>query len=191
MPGDVLAFAGRGWESRLIAFWTTSLRQKLTGQWISHVGICSRNVDPADPFRVLHVESTTLRDMPCVVAGHKVRGVQANDPWERIDSYDGKVWRLRPVKPLVPKQSKALGTYLGQQLGKGYDTSGAIVAGTFFVRHWHDPDDELFFCDELAAMGLQNAGVLPYTFNASTITPAWFCWHLVHVGLYRKPERLR
>lgn len=192
MPGDILAFAGCGWESRMIALWTTSLRQKLTGQMISHVGICARHIDTArDTRRILHFESTTLRDLPCLIAGHKVRGVQANDPWERIDGYDGKVWRLRPARPLLTKPSKDLSKFLTENLGRPYDTFSAMVAGTFYIKKLFDHDAEAFFCDELVAMALFEAGHIPQTFNASSVTPAWLCRELVRVGLYRKPERLK
>jgi hypothetical protein len=188
IPGDALVFGGRGFESRMIELRTTSLKQKLTGQWISHIGICAEHESS-----VLHFESTTMGNLPCVIQGHAVRGVQANHPQERIDSYDGCVWRMRLDRRerLTPAQSKRLSGFLLDCLGIPYDTAGALTAGTLLIKEWFEPDGRQLFCDEMVAMALIDCGKVCRVFSPSAITPAWLVRWLIHVGFYRPLERLK
>src|SRR5713226_3934901 len=91
VPGDLLVFAGQGFESRAIALATCRPWQLLRGEWFSHLGICARG--PAG--NVLLFESTTLADLPCEILRRKTQGTQAHKPWDRIQNHRGKVWRLR------------------------------------------------------------------------------------------------
>ena len=43
MPGDLLVFAGTGFDSRFIALASCRPWQLLQGQWFSHIGILNEN----------------------------------------------------------------------------------------------------------------------------------------------------
>jgi hypothetical protein len=188
-PGDTLWFCGRGFVPRSIALWTCSPAQLFRGQLISHCGIIAE----AFGRRPLHFESTTLNDKACAVQFRNVNGVQAHDPREQIESYQGRVYlgRLVEGERLGQEQSRRLTGFLGEQLGAPYDMQSALLAGTRFIKRWFAPDATSLFCDELVAMALMHVKALPRTFNPSSVTPAWLARHMVNVGVMQKLVRVR
>ncbi|MGE4136427.1 MAG: hypothetical protein AB7E98_12015 [Pirellulales bacterium] len=191
-PGDVIVFAGRGLVSRTIALTTTTWGQFVRLQWVSHVGICAQ----VNRYGLLLFESTTLVELPCVIQGRLVRGVSAHCPIERVDSYQGKVWRLRldPHVRFDAKRSGGLTRSLMSNLGKPYDARQAIMSGVPWVKRssWTRPDRRAMFCDELVSTALIDAEIVPRgTYNPSAVAPGWVVWNLIDKGFYGPLERLR
>lgn len=180
-PGSITAFCGSGFMSRMIELFTTNLRQKFTGEWISHVGICCEY-----KANLIHIESTTLGNLPCIIKGHKIHGVQANHLWDRVDSYDGCVWIMNLVEreKLTAEQSKRLTDFLVSMLGTPYNMEGALLAGTHWAKQLFMQSGAQVFCDQLDAMALFDCGKVARTFDPGTITPAWLVNYLRHIGAY-------
>lgn len=171
LPGDVIAFAGRGPLSRAIAWKTCSWWQLLRGRWISHVGIVA-------PYfgRPLLFESTTLTDLPCEFAGWPLEGVQAHAPRDRLERYEGRAWRYRLRKPLPIRSS--LTKRLVKRLGIPYDHRQACLAGTHYLKRIEALDrfdGEALFCSELVTLVLIEIGVIAIDTNPSIWTPAGWC----------------
>ena len=183
-PGDLLFFAGRGWESRFIAGVTCSLWQMLRGQFISHVGICATY-----DRKVLLFESTTLTDLPCAIQQKAVSGSQAHEPNHRIDKYDGKVWRLRLNErdKLKERDSHRLSTYLSSTIGRPYDYAGAPLSGTKIIRLVRGlyQDTDILFCSEWCTAALKDVGKMNHDVNASTYSPARLARDLQYWGTYQ------
>lgn len=183
VSGDLLLFAGTGWKSRAIALATCRPYQLLAGRLISHVGIIAAYGDDVRLY-----ESTTLADLPCEHARRVVRGPQVHTPQTRIESYSGKVWRLRLAdhKHLRCWQERALERYLRNQLGKGYGLEDALVAGTTFLKfaRWVHPDTALLFCSEMVMAALREAGIVDRDLNPAAYTPAKIERDLCWWGLY-------
>ncbi|MCW5569209.1 MAG: hypothetical protein KIS84_13400 [Dokdonella sp.] len=188
LPGDTLWFCGRGFASRAIGLWTASVPQLLCGRLISHVGIVYD-----DGCKIRHCESTTLNDQATDERRRAIRGVQVNDPWQRIEGYSGRVYlgRFPERGRLTRRQSLKLAEYLGMMGTTSYDMFGALLAGTTWIKRIFAPDATSLFCSELVAMALMDCDVLPRTFNASTATPAWLARHLVSVGICEPLRRVK
>lgn len=186
-PGDTLWFCGRGFTSRVIALGTCSCKQLAFGQLISHCGIIAQHRG-----KLKHFESTTLNDLACDEARRTIRGVQVNDPHQRILTYGGRVYLSRMRKPLTAEQSEALSASLRAFLGTPYDMPGALRAGTRWIKRFFDADASLLFCDELLGFALMDAGKIPEgSFNPSGVTPAWLARWLVHNAMGTKLARLK
>lgn len=185
-PGDVLLWGGTNWQSRLIQLGTCSWKQLWRGQWISHIGIIGHyGVYP------LHWESTTLCPLPCVAQGKVVNGVQCHDPYKEIADYDGRVWVLKMRRPLKRWQQDKLAELLLGYLGKSYDTSSALIAGTTWLKRLADPDPADQFCSELVGMVLIDMDLGIVGFNPSTITPARLALKLVNDFKYKPAVRIK
>jgi hypothetical protein len=184
-PGDLLLFAGRGFESRFIAAVTCSPAQLLAGQWFSHVGICAR-----DPHgRVLLWESTTLCDLPCEITGRHARGVQAHLPSDRLAHYDGAVWRLRLAEreTLCEAESLRLTDFVLSEIGRPYDYEGAMISATWrlrFCRRLYPTLDKLF-CSFYVLAALKDIGKVDKDLNPRAYSPARAARELMYWGTYQ------
>lgn len=186
-PGDGLWFCGRGFASRAIALWTCSIPQLLAGQWISHCGTIVRMNG-----EIKHVESTTMNDMACDIQQRQVRGVQVNDPWERIGAYQGRVYMTRLRVPLTKQQSEALTASAEAFLGTPYDTRQALLAGTRWIKRYFAADRSAVFCDELRSMLLMDAGKIPEGLYAPhDETPASLLRRALRTGIETSLLRLK
>jgi|GEM_PF-5613687 len=186
-PGDTLWFCGRGFASRAIGLWTTSLKQKWNGQLISHGSFIA-------PHRgkIKNFESTTFNDLACDEARRKVLGVQVNDPHKRVLTYTGRVYLSRPRNALKAEQVEALSNSARAFLGTPYDMPGALRAGTRWIKRFFDADPSALFCDEFMAFALMDCGKIPEgSFNPSAVTPAWLARWLVHNAVYQPLVRLK
>jgi hypothetical protein len=179
--GDILIFFGTDWSSRVI---------ELATRGPSHVGIVSRQSDRGH----LLYESTTLCDLPDRLTGRSCAGVQAHDPAERVQSYNGRVARLRlaPAWRLNRYEADLLGQMLQHVHGVQYDLPGALLSGTRLFK-WTSlmpyPDLGSLFCSELCAAVLMRLGRLPLS-NPSAYHPAALVRKLRRCGVYQAPETL-
>tara|TARA_R110000796_G_scaffold121645_3_gene235940 strand:+ start:126 stop:707 length:582 start_codon:yes stop_codon:yes gene_type:complete len=151
-PGDLIAFGGMGWLSKIIKFFTMS--------HVSHVGIV---MDWQEHGRVMVMESTTLNG---------VKGVQINRLSERIRHYNGHVWWM-PLNRVARKRVsiRALKTFLWTQDGKKYDTKQAIKSAIpFYTRE----NSDRMFCSELVAGAYKKSGIATVC-NPSEMTPEDVC----------------
>jgi len=158
LPGDVLAYSGKGRASRVIKYFTLSK--------ISHVGLVY------DSTTI--VESTSLRGFTGVVK-HSIADLGA---------YEGRVWRLR----LIPELREDLDVgrlqeFLDQHVGKEYDYRQAALSGIdwfWWKSFTTERDFSRWFCSELVTAALAEQGLLSGVQNPSETTPAdmwkWPLW---------------
>lgn len=159
-PGDLIAFGGMGWASKIIKW--------KTGSNVSHVGVASHMNDKHG--RMMIMESTSLDGK---------KGVQMNRLSKRVEQYNGHVWWF----PLSEEARKKLSLvafwkFLWAQDGKKYDYLQAPMSATLF---WAREDFGKLFCSELVAGAYEASGILP-NINASEITPDDLC----RMKIYRK-----
>ncbi len=178
-PGDLLIFYGRDFTSRVIE-WAT--------RGPSHVGI----VCPHGDHGPVLFESTTLCDLPCLLTGTCVQGVQAHEPAARVAAYPGAVARLRLAQAwrLNEAEIAILHDWLMHVAHEPYDMRGAIVSGTRLFK-WTAlmpyPDLESLFCSELCAAALMRLARMPLE-NPSVYNPASLVRELRRCGTYGAPE---
>lgn len=139
--------------------------------------------------RPLLYESTTLTDLPCAVLRRTVRGVQAHDVADRLDHYDGRVWRLRLSLDyqLGEAQRDRLALWLLPRLGRPYDRRQAVFAGfrssrCFPCLGWQDDGEE--YCAELVVGALKILGLWPIDESASVFPPGIVARRLQKSGVY-------
>lgn len=170
-PGDIVAFSGKGDFSEMIKWATRSD--------VSHIAVVMQTkllIDdkPQDGIFNEIIESTTLNGFS---------GVSVNRISGRIEQYDGDVWWLplsKGVKKKLDRQK--LFDFLLHQEGKPYDMPQAIKSALdaldrvpLLERATHNIEDfSKFFCSELAAAALEEAGVIK-KINASEVTPIDLC----------------
>lgn len=184
-PGDSFAFLGRSLPSRLIArlscpplYWPefrAILRREPHYRYCSHFGMCCDYHG-----KTWLVESTTLCETPCLYHEKRVSGVQAHYPSDRIEAYDGYVWRFRPAEGwrLTNDERSALTRLIYHQLENHYDLLGALRSATDFpaVRR-----EQVRFCSDLVAAAYMRVGRLGLT-NSKGYTPSGLAKTLVNNG---------
>lgn len=188
LPGDIWAFAGQSFYSKMIRLSTCSLGQWWYGETPSHIAISSeynplvyqntKLITGHSKYigQVLLFESTELVDLPCCLTGKKTAGVQAHPILQRISNYTGTVWRYRldPDWKLTPTQSQILNKFLLEHLGEDYDAYDAVLSATIrlrlarFIRH----DLKKRFCSDLVLDALRHTGILDHNFSPKTYNPA-------------------
>lgn len=188
-PGDIVLFAGRGFESRWIALVTCTPWQWFQDTPFSHIGICAR--DPNDPRgRVLMFESTTLCDLACEITHQKNKGTQAHLPADRIKNYDGGVWRLRlnRFESLNEPESAKLSNFLLSEIGKPYDYEGAMISATRWLRlcEWMYPTMDNMFCSYYVAAALKVIDKVDNDLNPRAYNPARLARNLQYWGTYQR-----
>ena len=185
MPGDIIAFSGRHWDSLLINL----LSYGIPYHSLSHVGILGENQG-----ELLLFESTTLSNLPCKIQGKPVKGVQAILLEDRLASYQGKVYHYPLATPLDERQRNDLSTFLLEKIGTDYDYLGAMRSagiGISWVESKLNKEclRELF-CSELCAAAHKMLGVLA-TDNASKWNPNRLIRYELKRRILLKPERLK
>jgi hypothetical protein len=178
--GDLIFFYGRDFTSRVIE-WAT--------RGPSHVGIVCPAEDCSTPVLF---ESTTLCDLPCLIARKRTSGVQAHRIETRVAIYEGSAYRMRLARPwrLYPHEVARLQQWLLQMIDEPYDLSGALLSGTRLFK-WTAlmpyPDLGSLFCSELCAAALMRMGRMPIR-NPSLFNPAYLQRKLRRWGIYSAPE---
>lgn len=203
-PGDVIGFSGRSLTSRLIKAATVPPWYWFRAHWrcVSHVAICceleSRDIARFPNHLVFHrdgaklcllVESTTLEDLPCLLKGTPISGVQVHYPVQKVRDYPGFVYRMRiaPEERFSPEQSRELTQFLLGYIGRPYDRLEAVDSATPFVR---DRDGSRTFCSKVVAKALMHVGLLGRS-NPGEWTPAELVKELSAIDTYQMPVRLK
>lgn len=178
-PGDVIAFSGKGNISEVIKLFTKSA--------VSHVGVVfqTKQVNDPDPDRFMN----TLMESNSLDAASGVVMTRLSD---RVCNYDGKLWWL-PLSKEVRKRMdlRTFFDFLVKQEGKAYDTKQAIKCALdelddvpFLKALTYNKEDfSKFFCSELVAAALEDAGVIN-NINASEVTPIDLCSFNIYEGTY-------
>jgi hypothetical protein len=137
-------------------------------------------------------ESTTLNDLPCKITGRPIRGVQAQDPNERITTYKGKVWVLRMTRAweLGDLESSVLSAFWLKYIGTPYDEVGAILSEIREQINITPADLDHAFCSEMCAAADMRIGRLPLD-NPGRYTPGRYCRHVRRIGIRSKMECLK
>lgn len=180
-PGDILAFYGTDWTSRCIEW----------GTWgPSHVGILCDYRGGS-----VLVESTTLCDLPCIVTGKKISGVQAHAAEERIAGYRGRVlhYPMTDECRLSSDESSLLTRILLKHwIGRPYDLAGALVSGTNLLKFSHlipYPDLGSVFCSKLVARIYMRLNRLNWD-DPGRYSPAYLIRKLRRTGVIDLPEEM-
>jgi hypothetical protein len=169
--GDVIAFSGKGNFSDIIK-WATRAA-------VSHVGVILQSQLLIDGtlqqgFFNQIIESTSLNGFS---------GVCISRLSDRLDTYEGEIWWL-PLRENIhaAMDKKKFYDFLIHQDHKEYDMPQAVksaldaldkvpIAGSAT----HNVEDfSRFFCSELVAAGLEEAGAISHI-NASEVTPIDLC----------------
>ncbi len=183
-PGDVVGFSGEGG----ISFAVNILSYGIPWYSISHVGILGEHEG-----ELLLFESTTLSNLPCVIQGKSVEGVQAVRLKDRVREYDGKVFWYPLVNPLFASDRQHLHQFLIDQIGKPYDLIGALRAGgkiwAWMESHLREADLNFLFCSELVASSLNKVNRLE-THNVSSWSPNRLIRQGLKKNILQRPRRL-
>lgn len=181
-PGDVIAFGGKGHFSDLIKFATRSD--------VSHVGVVLQTrvvEDDTGRFFNQVIESASINDFSGVIVSRLS---------DRLKIYEGEIWwlplnsRLREEKfdsvrfyNFLFNQAQERVTYdLPQALKSAVDVFDELP----FDLHgpgYNREDFSRFFCSELVAAGLEEAGTVG-TVNASEVTPIDLCRWNIYAGTH-------
>ncbi|GBC61006.1 hypothetical protein DENIS_1966 [Desulfonema ishimotonii] len=170
LPGDIIAFSGKGQFSEIVKWATRSN--------VSHMGIILQSRlliedTPQDGMFNQIIESTSLNGFS---------GVSISRLSDRIDTYQGEIWWLPLGKTREDLNFKTFYDFLLHQNRKEYDLPQAINSALdtldnipLIGRATHNVEDfSKFFCSELAAAGLEAGGAIN-RLNASEVTPIDLC----------------
>ncbi len=166
LPGDVIAFCGKGLPSEVVKVATRST--------VSHVGIVMQIDMKEDGPHPQVIESSPIEGFD---------GVAIRDLGDRLREHAGNVWWLPLSKQVrVTLDAQRLKAFLIQQNCKPYDPIQAINSGLAFARNvpflgrltCNVENYDKFFCSELVVAGLKASGTLQ-GMNASDVTPATLC----------------
>jgi hypothetical protein len=163
-PGDLFAFGGATWDSRVI---------KLVGRApVSHTALVMA-ILPDGPW-VMEAVGNGVRRAPVAL---------------RAETYNGDVWYV-PLSEAARARLNvhAMVEFLLAQEGKEFDHIQMLPAAIDVAESkrtpggWmHTPEDlTALFCSELVTAGLKAGGVLPPEINPSETTPA----ELIRLGIW-------
>ena len=178
LPGDVIAFGGKGLISAVI--------KNVTNCNVSHVGVILQTKVPTTEGHFINqiIESTSL--------GDGFAGVQINRMSIRIKKYNGDIWWLPLSLDTRAKFDQGLFfSFLLEQVGKEYDIPQAIGSALDYIPDNREDFDKLF-CSELVHAGLVVGGVIEDG-NSSEQTPADNCRMQIYrevCQLVGKPKEL-
>jgi len=186
-PGDILLFRGAGWKSFGIAAATCLPSQWIGGCAPSHAAIVAEYDGQACIF-----ESTSLCDLPCLIQGRPVKGVQCHPAGERVEKYAGKAWQMRPAEPPSGWQRQKLADWCRDQIGSTYDFDSLLVTGTILRRlTFIRPRPHATICSRYVMQALRAASIVNGEWAPSEWTPAKIARRLPHDELYSWPVRVK
>jgi hypothetical protein len=165
LPGDTVAFGGKGYISSVI--------KSVTSCEVSHVGsILQANIPSVEGFKVNQlIESTSLND--------GFSGVTVRRMSTIMQSYDGDIWWLPLSKAARAEfdEGRFL-LFMLQQVGKPYDAPQAIMSAIDFLPDSKEDFSKLF-CSEVCCAGFEKGfDGSKYDFgdfNSSEQTPSDLC----------------
>lgn len=183
--GDIIAFSGFGHKSVIVNLVTFGL----PFWYASHVGIIGEYQGEQLLF-----ESTTLSDIPCVVQGKSIKGVQAVRLADRVKSYNGRVYHYPVYRPLFGFETECLNEFLLSKVGMPYDFPGGMRSAThalsWLESRFKGEDLNYIFCSELCAAAHARIGLLQTT-SASRWNPNRLIRYERRTGILKRPRRLR
>lgn len=146
--GDVIAFDGWHWVSRIIAWFVG---------FPTHIGVVKRINSNG---RVLVQESTSLNG---------VGGVVERPLSDIVRTYNGEVYHI-PLSSHAREQLdiKRFQAFLDSCKGKKYDTLGALTCWMRLIP-WIPESFQRLFCSEMVVGSLEDGGLVSK--NASRTTP--------------------
>lgn len=187
--GDVVLFAGKGFVSGIVKFFSRS-------KW-SHVGII---VKSNDLNMVLIWESTGLSKVKDMDTGKLVLGVQTVTLSDRLDEYKGEAWVRQYDGRVTKKMIAALAEFRRESKGKPYEKNYWQLAKSLLDFSWLRPnkkDVSSLFCSELVAESLQRMGLVATDLPSNEFTPRDFAdggdfeKHLVKGAKFKKAIKLK
>lgn len=170
-PGDIVAFGGNSLFSKWAKLTTRSA--------VTHVAVViqTQMLEQSDErFFNQVIEATDYQGKS---------GVMVNRISDRLAHYDGDIWWLPlhgDARQMLDDNKKAFFDFLFAQQNKDYDIwqlFGSAVDATDNLPllkklSLNDPDFSSWFCSELVAAALQEAGIVK-KLNASEVTPIDIC----------------
>ena len=119
-------------------------------------------------------------DQPCLYHGEPVSGVQAHYPSDRLQEYDGYVWRFRPAEGwrLSNDERSDLTKLIYHQFDDHYDLGGALRSVTDCPAIYRE---QVRFCSDLVATAYMRVGRLGLS-NSKGYTPSGLAKTLVNNG---------
>jgi hypothetical protein len=190
-PGDVIAFRGDNWFSRLVAW--------MGGRGVSHVGLITwRAEGDQEPefwdsnLSLKHSEGKVTSPVNPRPPGRR-NGPGAMSFRTMYDTYDGAIWWL-PIHPaLTATQEDALDGFSYGADKRRFDIMGGVrqVVHDFLQRRfgfreaWRPVQREVedYFCSKLVAEGLLHAGVVDARVDPN-VTPGTICGWRIYRGEY-------
>ena len=183
--GDIISFSGFGRKSVIVnlvtfgwPFW-----------YASHVGIIGEHKGEQLLF-----ESTTLSNIPCMVQGEPIKGVQAVRLADRVGTYKGRVYHYPVYRPLFGNETERLNEFLLSKIGVPYDMCGGMRSAThalsWLESRFSGEDLNYIFCSELVAAAHARIGLLQ-TSSASRWNPNRLIRYERRTGILRRARRLK
>jgi hypothetical protein len=163
---DLLLFSGEGIISSVIKTATNS-------EW-SHVAVVL-NLEEFD--QVLIYESTTLTNVPDLVTGRRVKGVQLVQLSSRLEDYKGDVVIRFLHGERTRRQGELAAHFMREFHGRPYETNqlemirAALDTG---MSQRNQPDASSVFCSEMVALLYRRIGVLGGNWPANEFVPGDF-----------------
>ena len=132
------------------------------------------------------LESTSQSDVPDVITGKLISGVQLSPFEKRINGYDGEVDYRPIIGTRTAEQLQSMLDFIKVHHGKPYEQSNweLVNAEIDGILPWHvnKPDPTSLFCSETAAMALRNMDILTkikgIDLPANEFTPSDFAGEL-------------
>lgn len=150
---------GRGWTSQLISWFG--------GGGYSHID----TITPQGMYRGARSDSI---------------GGQPPGFWDRPAHYEKWARQTIFTLPVTPTQFDAYWRFSDAQLGKPYDSRG-LVESFIFGRDWRQ--DDSWFCSEIVAAALENAGILQrLPVGVTKVNPGDCAFILTSLGATWKDE---
>lgn len=192
-PGDIIGWSGYSLQSSLINLFTWGVPLMDA----SHVGFLAEYRG-----RLVHVESTTDSEVPCIIQGKIAEGVQAVYLSDRLKTYNGRAWHYPLYRPLYDHESKRLTKWITDNVGKPYDRteapkSGGLLGLLTFAAHlarrqaWRSKRSRAeYFCSETDGAALSYIGIAP-TDDPAKWNPNRLVRTLRKRGILLPPRRLK
>lgn len=180
--GDVIACWGSDGVSRAISLLTSSLLPPWQLCFApSHVAI----VHQEHGEEPLWYESTTMAAGHAGFGERVVYGAQLHAPGDRWEAYRGNCLVFRPRWALSAEQNEEMGQELRRLISGHvpYDLTGAVLSGTWLLRHLIPASRRRMFCSEMVATVLQRVDLMNWS-SPSGYSPGRLVRELVKTGAF-------